>query len=183
MDILTLKRYFIDQLIDIGKAKKSNSKPQNSFTEFFINNRPLSALLDDFYASKHFITLKNNIGVLGSKRNTALEIIKVKQLLGKTINKADFDELMKELGRTIDKNTIKDIIDSLTDELAEPGIMIYCCARCGDYQCGGVMVEMVIDEHYIKWTFGDAERNLVFVFDKYAYLGTIRSYLDKIKTS
>ena len=104
-------------------------------------------------------------------------------MTGKSIVEADFAEMRNQFGIKLDETTISDIIDSIKDELAEPGILIYCCAQCGDYLCGGVKVNMVIDEHYVKWTFGEKEEKLVFAFDKYAYLDTLKAYQSKIKNT
>ncbi len=183
MDTLILKRHFIDQPVPMGDVNKTDMQPQISFIEFFINDRPLSTLLDEFYASKHINTLKNNIGVLGSFGNLPIEIIKVKQLLGKRCIPEDFEEVRELLTRTIDKDRVNDIIDTIKDELSEPGTMVYCCAQCGDYLCGGVNVNILIDENYVKWAFGEEAEILEFVFNKYAYLETMKAYLNKIKMS
>lgn len=183
MDILTLKRYFIEQPTISKNAHKGEALASRSFIEFYINDQPLSSLLDKYYASNHFNTLKNNIGVFGSFSNTPLEIVKVKQLTGRKFDAVDFEELKKGLACKFNEEITLDLIDRVKDELSEPDILIYCCAQCGDYLCGGVWVKIQFDEHNVKWTFGGEDNSHDFVFDKFMYLATLKSYLNKIKSS
>lgn len=181
MDILTLKRYDLDQ--SPNKSETSHRRTVSSFIEFYINDQPLSSLLDSSYSGNRTSVLENNVGVLGSFKNIPLEIIKVNQLLGRTNTDSDFAEFSEQLAQTMDQSHIADVIDSVKDELAAPGVMIYCCAACGDYLCGGVTVDLCINDENVTWTFADGDLKKVFVFDKYAYLGTLKSYLSKIKLS
>ncbi len=155
----------------------------DSFIEFYINDQPLSSLLDSNYNGQDHSVLKNNVGVLGSFQNVPLEIIKVKQLLGQKISDADFAELSERLSKVVDECSIEDMMDNVRDELANPQILIYCCAACGDYLCGGVTVEVGIGDENVTWTFNEGNQKAVFVFDKYSYYDTLKSYLSKINAS
>lgn len=181
MDILTLKRYSLD--LPQNKRETTHRRMVNSFIEFYINDQLLSSLLDSSYSGNRKSVLENNVGVLGSFENIPLEIVKIKQLLGKKFADADFIELQEGLTTNIDESYVADVIDCVKDELAEPEILIYCCAACGDYLCGGVTVDVCFEEENVTWTFADGESKTVFVFDKYSYLGTLKSYLTKIKYS
>ena len=91
MDILSLKKYHrLSQEESVDKTLKVEGydKENQVFIEFFINDIPLSKLLDQFYGSKDSI-LRNWTGVLGSSNNPNAEIIKVQQLLGKKVTDRD----------------------------------------------------------------------------------------------
>ena len=105
MDILSIKKYHrqgavvdkkITSLIRLSTAdnipkgnttltKKGSVKTDKDFLEFYINDKPLTELLDTFYNQKGSV-LDNWIGVLGWTTNLQAEIIKIKQLLGKNVS-------------------------------------------------------------------------------------------------
>ena len=102
MDTLSLRKYHrkastVDKdtapLRQLPKSKRLSTgnttltneglvKSERDFLDFFVNDKPLSELLDKFYETKGSI-LDNWIGVLGSSVNKKAEILKVKQLIGK----------------------------------------------------------------------------------------------------
>jgi hypothetical protein len=105
MDILSIKKYHrqgtvVDKKINSLKrlsaannlptgnttlTKKGSVKTDKDFLEFYINDKPLTELLDTFYNQKGSV-LDNWIGVLGWTTNLQAEIIKIKQLLGKNVS-------------------------------------------------------------------------------------------------
>ena len=113
MDILTLKRYFIEQPTISKNAHKGEALASRSFIEFYINDQPLSSLLDKYYASNQFNTLKNNIGVFGSFSNIPLEIVKVKQLIGRRFDAVDFEELKNGLAHKFNDEITLTALDAL----------------------------------------------------------------------
>lgn len=148
MDTLTLKKY--------------HRRGNEDFIEFFINDVPLSKLLDQFYGQEKSI-LENWTGVLGSFRNPNAEKIKIKQLLGKEV-------------------TDKDIYyDKTREELADPKIIIYCCGECGDYDCGGITIVIDRNETSVCWTIVDERGNLSFEFNKHAYFAVFDHYARSLK--
>ena len=85
MDILELRRYSRTGGLDIScdrPAAERGRWARDVFVEFFINDVPLSRLLEDFYGQKECI-LDNWIGVLGSFGDAEAEKLIIKQLLGK----------------------------------------------------------------------------------------------------
>lgn len=110
-------------------------KSDKQFLEYFINDKPLSELLDKFYNSKTSI-LENWIGALGST-NPKTDIIKVKQLLGKKVADKEIKEVYPS---SWTDDELQWYLDKCKEELENPEILIYCCAECGDYDCGGIAV-------------------------------------------
>lgn len=72
MDTLSLNKYQPPDTDRHGRSDRS----RRVFIEFFINDAPLSSLLDKFYNTKSTI-LDNWIGVLGTTLYPRLDLIKV----------------------------------------------------------------------------------------------------------
>ena len=104
--------------------------------EFYINDIPLTELLNTFYNNKGTI-LDNWIGVLGWTTNLSAEIVKIKQLLGKNISDK---EIRRVFPASWTETEFETYLDKYRDELSNPEIIIYCCVECGDYDCGGISV-------------------------------------------
>ena len=105
MDTLSIKKYHrhalvvdkkINSLKRLSKAdnlpkgntsltKSGSIKTDREFLEFYINDTPLTELLNSFYNQKGSI-LDNWVGVLAWITNLPAEMIKIKQLLGKNIS-------------------------------------------------------------------------------------------------
>ena len=60
-------------------------------------------------------------------------------------------------------------VEKARKELAEPEVIIYCCAECGDYDCGGIKVKIDKTDEAFLWTFTQEDRYLTFEFEKYQY--------------
>lgn len=170
MDHISLKLYQPPE----GSADKID------FVEFFINDKPLSELLDAFYKLKSGHKWKqgildNWIGVLGSG-NAHEEIIKLKQLLNKNVTDK---ELMAPFP---EPDQLEWHMEKYRDELANPAVLVYCCRICGDYDCGGIAVNIARDEETVTWTLADEKDPVSFRFNKYQYfeaLGARLEYLQK----
>jgi hypothetical protein len=169
MDVISLKPY--------RQPPSSNGKPD--FIEFFINDQPLSGLLNSFFKLKDGI-LENWVGVLGHATNPCIDIIKLKQLLNKNVTDKD---LRAAFPASWSENELSWYLDKYREELAKPEVLIYCCAACGDIDCGGWWVTITRDEETVSWSIGsEEEASISFTFDKYQYfdvLGARIEYLQK----
>jgi hypothetical protein len=161
---------------NVTLTQKGDIKTDKEFLEYFINDKPLSELLDQFYNSKTCI-LDNWIGALGSSINPKTDIIKVKQLLGKHVTDKEIRQVYpsswtdKEFKLYLDKNR---------EELENPEILIYCCAECGDYDCGGIAVTIDKTDTSVIWTIHDGNKTLKFEFDKHLYFDVFNRYLRQL---
>jgi len=193
MDKLSLRKYFkqgslvdnsINSLKPITKADQTHKgntsltnkgliRSDKEFLEFFIDDRPLSSLLDTFYKSNGSI-LDNWIGVLGSSANRKDDIIKVKQLLGKSITDKEIRQLYPD-NWTDDE--FEWYLEKTREELSNPEILIYCCAECGDYDCGGIAITIGKTNNSVIWTISDNDSKLKFEFDKYLYFEVFNRYM------
>jgi hypothetical protein len=180
MDILTLKLYRKPVAVGNHRADHSNNahasvkrmtkavtSTDNSdifnrvFLEFFVNDKPLSMLLDGFYNQKGSI-LDNSVGVIGWTINLPAEVIKCKQLLGKSITE---EEIRQASGSSFTKHDL----DDYREELSNPEVLIYCCAECGDYKCGGVTVSILHFDDAVTWKISNGDKSLKFQFAKSSY--------------
>lgn len=195
MDTLKLQKYQrqgsltdnnINSLNKIIKNKKTASgnttltnkgliKSDNQFLEYFINDKPLSELLDKFYNSKTSI-LENWIGALGSA-NPKSDIIKAKQLLGKKVSDKEIREVYPS---SWTDDEFQWYLDKYKEELEDPEVLIYCCAECGDYDCGGIAVTISKTETSVVWTIKEASKVLTFEFDMYLYFDVFNKYLNQL---
>lgn len=195
MDVLKLKTYRrpasgedsrINSLTKLVKTKKfvpGNTtlhgngliKKGIEFLEYFINDTPLSELLNRFYNRKGSI-LENWVGVLGTG-NPKVDIVKVKQLLGKNVSDKEIRDIYSASWGDDDFQLH---LEKYREELADPEILIYCCAECGDYGCGGIAVTIERIENSIVWIIREEDSSLTFAFDKYQYFEEFNRYLKKL---
>ena len=144
--------------------------------EFFINDTPLSKLLDDFYQSKETI-LDNWIGVLGTTLYPKLDLIKVKHFLGKTVTDK---EISQALLPPFPKDQREYQMHLIREELEDPEILIYCCAECGSRDCGGIAVTIHRLEDSVIWLIRKDMRELRFTFNKHQYYTVFENYMEKL---
>ena len=171
----------LKQLTTAKKTSKGNTslthkgliKSNKEFLEFFIGDRPLSSLIDAFHKSKGSI-LDNWIGVLGSSTNRKSDIIKIKQFLGKSISDKEIRQLYPD-NWTDDE--FEWYLEKIREELSNPEILIYCCAECGDYDCGGVAITIDKTDNSVVWTISDTDGKLKFEFDKYSYFDLFNRHI------
>jgi hypothetical protein len=197
MDTLLLKKYQkqgslvdadISSLKRLPKSKrqptdnttltdKGLAKSEREFLEFFINDKPLSELLDKFYETKGSI-LDNWIGVLGSFENKKTEILKVKQLIGKTISDKEIRQVYPSEWCDTE---FQWYLEKTREELADPEVIIYCCAECGDYDCGGFKAKIAKTDNAFVWRITEEDKSLTFEFDKYQYFDLFDKYLRQLE--
>ena len=197
MDTLTIKKYhrhasLVDKKINslkrlskadnlpignISLTKSGSIKTDIEFLEFYINDTLLTELLNSFYNQKGSI-LDNWVGVLGWTTNLPAEIIKIKQLLGKNISDKEIRQVFPASWTDIE---FKYYLDKYRDELANPEIIIYCCAECGDYDCGGIAVSIDKTDNSVIWKIIDKEKMLSFQFDKYQYFDILNNRLNHLQ--
>jgi hypothetical protein len=196
MDTLSLKKYsrpgsLVDKKVKTlkevsrGRAlRKGNSsltekglaKSEKEFLEFYINDKPLSELLTTFHEMKGNI-LDNWIGVLGSFPNRQAEIIKLKQLLMKSISDKEIREVFPA---DWSESEFQYYLERYHKEISDPNVIIYCCAECGDYDCGGIFTKIEKTDTSFKWTFTEKEKRLSFEFNKYQYFDLFNKYLGQL---
>ena len=49
------------------------------------------------------------------------------------------------------KETAKIFLQKKKPDLEDGRVLIYCCAVCGDIDCGGITVKMIQEGDFIKW--------------------------------
>jgi hypothetical protein len=146
---------------------------KQKFLEFFINEKPLSKLLDHFFDDKVGI-LDNWIGVLGSFPNKSSERIKVRQLLGELVTDK---EIRKAYPPEWTEAEFQWYLERDREELSKKTVIIYYCAECGDYDCGGVSTQIIRAESVVKWLFEEGDRTVSFEFEKSEYYNVFAPYL------
>lgn len=154
-------------------------KTDSDFMEFFINDVPLTEILNKFYNQKGSV-LDNWIGVLGSSTNLPAEIIKIKQLLKKNVSD---QEIRKVFPSSWTDNKFEYYLEKYRDELSNPEIIIYCCAECGDYGCGGITASINKTANSVTWTITENDKTLNFEFDKYLYFDTLQKRIKRLETN
>lgn len=197
MDTLSLRKYLrkgslVDRdtasLKQLSKSKrlptgnttlsyKGVVKSEREFLEFFVNDKPLSEILDKFYETKGSI-LDNWIGKLGSSVNKKAEILKVKQLIGKTISDKEIRQVYPS---EWSDEEFQWYLAKEREELSNPEVIIYCCAECGDYDCGGIKAKIDTTENAFVWTITEEDKGLTLEFDKYQYFDLFDKYLRQLE--
>jgi hypothetical protein len=196
MDILTLKDYhrtgkLVDKQLNTleklsrtkaltgGNTTLSNTglvKTDRSFSEFHINDVPLSEMLDKLYGSKTSI-LNNWIGVLGSSINPNWEKVKIKQLLGKKVSDKEIREMYSP---EMTDNEFQYYLEKAREELTSPNVIIYCCAECGDPDCGGITATIDKTDDAVIWTLTEKKATMKFHFNKYKYFALLNNRLKRL---
>jgi hypothetical protein len=163
--------------MDIDFIHNGPMQTEREFVEFYINDVPLSELLDTFYKTKGSI-LDNSIGLLGSFENKNSELIKVKQLLGKSISDKEIRQLYPE---DWTDSEFQHYLWEMREELSDPEILIYGCPVCGDYECGGIAIKIDKTVDAFVWTIIDEDKRLTFEFDIYQYFDLFNRYIRELE--
>ena len=168
--------------ITFGNAtltKEGFSKRQTEFYEFFINDKPLSDILTTFCSLDNSL-LNNWVGVLGSFSNKQSQLNTIKRLLSKQISEQEIREVFP---KDLDKHYLDNGIESYKAELADEEIIIYGCAECGDYGCGGFKIKVDKEEDTVVWTYNGEGKILQFHFNKHQYFNTFDTYRQTIENN
>lgn len=165
--------------MDFLNLKPFNKKAGNithAFLEFCINDTPLSLLLDNCNTYGDSLLL-NYTGVLGSEVFANGEWIKLHQLMQKQVTDAD---IRKAIPNRFSPKETRQLVEEYLHELMAPEVIIYCCAECGDYYCGGIKVIIEVQEATVTWSVCDMPAPLVFTFDKYQYYQVLKDRMNKV---
>ena len=110
--------------------------------------------------------------------NLTAEIIKLKQLLGKIVSD---NEIRKVFPASWTDNEFEHYLEKYRDELSNPEIIIYCCAECGDYACGGITISLDKTNSSIIWTISEEDKKLQFEFDKFLYFDILQKRIKHLE--
>ena len=72
-------------------------------------------------------------------------------------------------------------LEKTRQKLADPEVIIYCCAECGDYDCGGIKAKIDKTDNAFVWTITEEDKRLKFEFDKYQYFDLFDKYLRQLE--
>lgn len=165
MDTLTLKPF-----------NTTVGNRTHSFVEFYINDTSLCQLIDSRDKTNPGL-LASYTGVLGSSMyNRAAELIKLRQLMRMEVTG---EQIRKALPDTFTPEDIEELVLQYQEELADPEVIIYGCAECGDYNCGGIKIKIDIQETVVTWSVCDMPVPLIFTFDLYQYYHLLKSRMQK----
>ncbi|WP_435261859.1 hypothetical protein [Tenacibaculum sp. nBUS_03] len=191
-----------DDEVEVQTLDGNLSKVFQNFYEIFINDRPLSFILDEYFENKTPI-IYNWVGMIGAFRKK-LDLITIKLLLKQEVEKSDVILLYsknKELKKTEINQIIEEYgpeIDQYFEECKNENIHIYGCPKCGEREHGGYFVNVKKEKGYYQWEFYN-KNNLSFTkkhqinkknekdkltikFEENQYINTFYNYL-KIKNS
>ena len=112
--------------------------------------------------------------------NQEVRYRKSKTTLGKNISDKEIREMYPA---EWSDSEFENYLEKEREELSDPEIIIYCCAECGDYECGGITVQINKTNEAFVWTIGDDDRQLTFKFNKYQYFDVFDKYLRKLKAA
>jgi hypothetical protein len=162
---------------NVTMTKEGQNKSPTEFYEFFINDKPLSEILTEFSKLENSL-LDNWVGILGSFSNKKWERNTIKRLLLQEINEQEVRDVFP---KDLDKYYLDNGIENYKDELADEEIIIYGCAECGDYGCGGFKIKVDRKGNQFVWTYNEDENILQFYFDEHQYFDTFDSYRKTIE--
>jgi hypothetical protein len=141
------------------------------YVEFFVNGVPLSDRINETLKPKKPV-LSNYTSVLGTMELTNFDRLKIQQLLGKKVSDAELENLFP--ASQFDQKVI-------ADELALNKVLIYCCAECGDYKCGGFFVRINETPDSISWVLDHSGKKIEFTFDRSEYQAELNGYLSELE--
>ncbi|CAL2102226.1 conserved protein of unknown function [Tenacibaculum sp. 190130A14a] len=171
-----------------GKLKKV----YQSFYEIYVNDKPLSFILDQYFENKTPI-IYNWVGMIGAF-SKKLDLITIKLLLKQEIKKNDVIALYTKHNETCD-NIIEQYsyeINQCLEAFKNENIHIYGCPQCGELEHGGYFVKIKKKKGYFQWEFEKESRQsvnpeyipknnekdkLIIKFDKNQYTKTFYNYI------
>lgn len=140
------------------------------YVDFCINGQPLADIIDESGALDAPL-LSKFTSVLGTMEETNFDRLKILQLKGEAISKNALEALFP--AAQFDQRPI-------WDELKLKKVLLYCCAECGDYKCGGYFVSIKIDQSMVEWNLDVNGKMFQFRFDKSHYMTELDNYLNNV---
>ena len=159
MDTLELQ-----SVTSLGDA--NNKVAIAEYVEFFVNGTPLSDQINEIIKPKNPV-LSNYTSVLGTMELTNFDRLKIQQLLSKKVGPKKLEELFP--AEHFDQKVIAD------------KVLIYCCAECGDYKCGGFFVKISETPDTISWSLNHSGKNMEFTFNRSEYQAELNGYLSELE--
>lgn len=161
----------MDQLqLESISSTKNTQVAVPDYVEFIINGEPLSEIINRETKPEHRV-LSKYTSVLGTMEFTNSDRLKVMQLSGKKITAAELEKIFP--AKHFDHKPI-------LEELNLDKILIYCCAECGDYKCGGYYIQLQETTDSIIWNLIGLTKNIQFRFSKAEYMEVLSEYLDSL---
>lgn len=136
--------------------------------EYFIDEKPLSEHLKNLNKTNVF---DKWISAFSIPSNVGIERLKAKHLMNKRVSDDEIRRLYD-----VDEN-IEWHVQKHREELNNSEVLLYCCAECGDYDCGGIATEITFTDKSIIWFFGGETDPLTFEFDKFKYFSVFNRFL------
>lgn len=167
--IIKLDTLELQSVFSLGDQNKTVAVAD--YVEFFVNGVPLSDQINNAIKPKKPI-LSNYTSVLGTMELSNFDRLKIQQLLNKKVSQSELESLFP--ASQFDQKIIE-------DELALDKVLIYCCAECGDYKCGGYFVKISETPVAFLWHIEHSGKSLEFSFDKSEYLGELNAYLAELE--
>jgi hypothetical protein len=62
-----------------------------------------------------------------------------------------------------------------------PEILVYCCAECADYKCGGYAIQLEQGPDTIGWKLKSGDKKLQFTFSKKEYISELNGYITELE--
>jgi hypothetical protein len=159
----------LQSVTSLGDA--NNKVAIAEYVEFFVNGTPLSDQINEIIKPKNPV-LSNYTSVLGTMELTNFDRLKIQQLLSKKVGPKKLEELFP--AEHFDQKVI-------ADELSLDKVLIYCCAECGDYKCGGFFVKISETPDTISWSLNHSGKNMEFTFDRSEYQAELNGYLSELE--
>ena len=132
-----------------------------------MNDEPLSDLLNHFFSLNERVLAKFT-STLGTMESVNSDRLKVIQLLAKKPTQKELNELFP--APRFDQKPI-------LEELALDQVLIYCCAECGDYKCGGIFAKISKESDAYSWVFERDGKKLKFNFAADQYEAVLQNYI------
>jgi len=136
--------------------------------EFYVDEKPLSEILAEFYCEEKSI-LENWTIVFNNSNNINWELVIRKQFLLEQISDS---EIEKTFPKTFSRKKVQKGINRIREYLNDENVIIYGCKECGDFECGGYQAKITENKKNFMWTFENEEtdESLILEFDKNEYL-------------
>jgi hypothetical protein len=129
--------------------------------EFYVDDKPLSEIIGEFYSEKESI-LENWTNVFSDSNNRNWDLIVKKQFLLEQISDS---EIQNVFPKTLPKNEIEKGINRIREYLNDGNLIIYGCKECGDFECGGYHAKITKNSENYIWTFENEETHKKIILE------------------